>query len=283
MHVMSPLLKFMYAPFWLLAHVAATAISPSTQPCCGNPFLDRKWYINPVNQREYDLSILLSNGRTREMLARMRSVPSAYWIDVKAKVQGNSTRSVEGILADAAAKRPPELVVLIMYDLPNRDCNAQASNGEICCTRKSDGQCDYDTPSDCAAGLAEYRTQYVNPFVAALSAYWGRLPVVVVVEPDSLPNLATNIEKPHCGNRATQHAYRKGVQYAVQELTMKTDAVVYLDAAHGGWLGWDRNLVAFLKLIKELELPLDKIRGFATNVGNYQPLGYLCPDRKSVV
>jgi hypothetical protein len=58
----------------------------------------------------------------------------AYWIDVKAKIRGNTTNTVEGILRDASTRSPPELVVLIFYDLPNRDCHAKASNGEICCT-----------------------------------------------------------------------------------------------------------------------------------------------------
>jgi hypothetical protein len=33
----------------------------------------------------------------------MREVPSAYWIDVKAKLHGDGTDSLEGILKDAAS------------------------------------------------------------------------------------------------------------------------------------------------------------------------------------
>ena len=33
----------------------------------------------------------------------MREVPSAYWIDKKDKIRGNSTESLEGILKDAAS------------------------------------------------------------------------------------------------------------------------------------------------------------------------------------
>ena len=47
----------------------------------------------------------------------MRNVPSAYWIDVKRKLSGNTTNDLEGILADSAAKENPPLVVLIVYDL----------------------------------------------------------------------------------------------------------------------------------------------------------------------
>jgi len=73
----------------------------------------------------------------------MRDVPSAYWIDKKDKIRGNGTHTVEGILKDASSKSPPELVVLIFYDLPNRDCDAKASIGEICCTKSDDGTCTF--------------------------------------------------------------------------------------------------------------------------------------------
>merc|ERR1719195_1102176 len=136
----------------------------------------------------------------------MQNVPSAYWIDVKDKIKGSGTRSVEGILRDAMPKEgiPAKLVVLIWYDLPNRDCFAKASNGEICCTKNDDGTCDYDTVSDCTAGINDYKNHYEDPFISVLADYRGKLPVVIVVEPDSLPNLASNADHPHCGNPATK-------------------------------------------------------------------------------
>lgn len=52
----------------------------------------------------------------------MMDIASAYWIDVKSKVTGNTTESLEGILSDAAQKSTKQLVTIIVYDLPNRDC-----------------------------------------------------------------------------------------------------------------------------------------------------------------
>eukprot|EP00660_Eupelagonema_oceanica_P001452 gene1452-16132_t len=43
-----------------------------------------------------------------------------------------------------------------------------------------------------------------------------------------------------------------------------------MDAAHGGWLGWDDNLNKFAKLVAAMNIH-DKLRGFTTNVANYQP------------
>ena len=49
-------------------------------------------------------------------------------MDAKAKIRGTSVATVEGILRNASASR--KLCVFILYNLPNRDCNAKASSGE---------------------------------------------------------------------------------------------------------------------------------------------------------
>jgi len=242
----------------------------------GNPFAGKKLYINPVNAKQYDSSIKTASGKIRTNLEKMKTVPSAYWIDVKAKIRGTGTNSLEGIIQDALSRPQPEMAVFIFYDLPNRDCKAKASNGEICCTYKPDSTCDYEAQGDCAEGLKEYKEEYVEPFTTVLQKYNGELDMAVVVEPDSLPNLATNDFHPGCGSSATQNAYKQGIKYALEQLTSKAPSVaVYLDAAHGGWLGWENSMTKFMKVLKAMDLP--RIRGFACNVANYQPLGVQCP------
>jgi len=242
----------------------------------GNPFENKKLYINPKNAKEFEGSIATAEGIAKSNLQKMQKVPSAYWIDTKAKIRGSTTSTVEGILKDASSKQ--ELVVFMWYDLPNRDCDALASNGEICCTKKSDGRCDYTAPGVCTDGIKEYCSEYVDPFVSVLAEYEGKANVALVMEPDGLANLATNRGHPHCGNTATQTAYKEGVKYAIEQLSSKAPSVaIYLDAAHGGWLGWENNLKYFMNMLKGMALPWNKIRGFATNVANYQPLGLQCP------
>ena len=55
-------------------------------------------------------------------------------------------------------------------------------------------------------------------------------------------------------------------------------AAMYVDAAHGGWMGFESNAAAFTSLIASLDI-IHLIRGFSTNVANYQVLGIesLCP------
>ena len=72
----------------------------------------------------------------------------------------------------------------MVYDLPNRDCAALASNGEL------------DISNN---GLQYYEQDYINPIATLLTAYeHTNLRVVAVIEPDSLPNLVTNTSVANC-------------------------------------------------------------------------------------
>ncbi len=261
---------------WIVVVLIGVAVgSPA-----GNPFLNKNLYINPSYSLELESSIRSCSppdcsAQTKATLEGMRNVSSAYWLDVMAKISCGNTTCADGILADAARKGN-QLVTLIVYDLPNRDCHAKASNGEICCTYNADGTCNYDAGGDCSAGINTYKTRYIDPLVAVFKRY-PNVPIVAIVEPDSLPNLASNQGDPHCGNSATTAAYTIGIPYAVAALAKLSNVAVYVDAAHGGWLGWQNNLGTFVNLIKQLNIPSFGVRGFSTNVANYQPLGVACP------
>jgi len=113
--------------------------------------------------------------------------------------------------------------------------------------------------------------------VALFAQYQGKLPIVAVIEPDSLPNLATNMGDPHCGNSATVAAYKTGIPYAINQISsLAPQVTMYIDSGHGGWLGWENNMAAYAQIINSLNVN-GKFRGFATNVANYQPLGLACP------
>jgi len=253
-----------------------------------NPFgTTGGWYVNPTLAANIALTVASGIATVAEipMLEQMKTIPSAFWIDNYGKIRGsNRLDTLEGILQDAASKSDPPLCVFIFYDLPNRDCNAKASNGEI-----SFGEQDVAEASE--AALAIYRTRYVDPFVAVLGEY-PRVPVVIVIEPDSLGNVISNAGQHSC-SAATVATYKLGVRYAVDALSgarghlaaggtvgasMGAPIALYVDAAHGGWMGFEPNAQAFVSLMIEIGI-LDKIRGFTTNVANYQPLGEgaLCP------
>lgn len=193
----------------------------------------------------------------------MVGVPVAFWLDNIAKVG-----SLNSVLAAARGQQAdsgrPVVVTIVVYDLPNRDCAALASNGEIPCA-----------DADCVDGLTKYETEYIDLIVSDLKNY-PELRIAAIVEPDSLPNLVTNLGVPKCTQ--AEKAYKNGVAYAVQELAALPNVAIYIDAAHGGWIGWTTNLAGLSSIFAEvltLAGGADKIRGFSTNVANLQPLGAL--------
>lgn len=65
--------------------------------------------------------------------------------------------------------------------------------------------------------------------------------MLFIIESGSLASIVTSYEKPGCSAKGTRKAYRKGVKYAVEKKLYsacdKATATIYIDAAHGGWLG----------------------------------------------
>jgi cellulose 1,4-beta-cellobiosidase len=225
-----------------------------------NPWKNVDLFVNPDYVAEVETAIALYP----EQQALLRSASRfsvAYWVDTMAKIP-NVTRVLSNAKAAQQANGRPVLVEFVIYDLPNRDCAAAASNGEISCE-----------DSTCANGLSTYKTQYIDPIVAAM-AQFPDVTIVALVEPDSLPNLATNIDIQKCATART--AYMQGVAYAIQKLATLPNVAIYVDAAHGGWLGWPNNLQASASIFSQVLNAAggaNLIRGFATNTANYQPLG----------
>src|ERR1700761_6935618 len=66
-------------------------------------------------------------------------------------------------------------------------------------------------------------------------------------------------------------AYKTLTKYALQQLNLPNVAM-YLDAGHGGWLGWDANITPAAQLFADIYNQAGKpqaVRGLATNVANY--------------
>ncbi len=228
--------------------------TPVTVDTAHNPFAGAQLYVNPDYVSEVESSVALDAADAAQ-LAKMESFSTAIWLDSISKVA-----SVGKVLDDAAqqqaATQKPVVTVFVIYDLPNRDCAAAASNGEL---SVADG------------GLATYKSQYIDQIAAQLSAHAGQR-IVAVVEPDSLPNIATNLSIPKCA--ASEAAYRDGVAYAINKLAAP-NVSLYLDAAHAGWLGWPDNMTKIATIFQEVLTAaggVDKIRGFATNSANYTEL-----------
>jgi cellulose 1,4-beta-cellobiosidase len=235
--------------------VPVTPASAPAAPEGVNPFEGARFYVNPDYTHAIEGVAAHAPADHAAGLRKLATLPTAIWLSSIADAQG-----LGAMLDDAqkqqAAGGPPVIPVFVIYDLPGRDCNAEASAGEL-------------TVSE--TGEARYQKEYIDPIAAQLRAH-SAVRAALIVEPDSLANLVTNIENPKCAQ--VEGIYKRGIAYAVAQLSMP-NTFIYLDAAHGGWLGWPKNLKKAVPLFKEVLAMAGgpgRIRGFATNVSNYDPV-----------
>jgi cellulose 1,4-beta-cellobiosidase len=225
-------------------------VTPSKE---GNPFAGARFYIDPEYVAKVESSIKNSPADA-SLLRKVEAFPTAIWIDSIQAVR-LVPKALEAALAQQKREGQPVLTVFTVYDLPQRDCSAVASNGEL--------------------GLDGGETRYQREFIDRIAVAFKGHPkqrIVVIVEPDSLANLATNLSVPKCAG--AEMVYRRGIAYAVKSLSLPNVAI-YLDAAHAGWLGWSKNREKIAKIFSEVLAEAggpDKIRGFAINVSNYDTL-----------
>lgn len=255
------------APRWALAaaliascaHGSSTpdAVVPSAAPHAPdgqNPFTGARFYVNP----DYARAVEAVAARTPAQAAGLRklaTMPTAVWLDTIEQAKKTSYW-LDDALAQEKAAGQPVVPVFVVYDLPGRDCAAEASNGELPLTPQ---------------GEARYQHDYIDTIATQLQAHPTQR-IVLVVEPDSLANLATNLGVEKCA--AAEPIYRRAIAYAVAKLSLP-NVYLYLDAAHAGWLGWPKNLPKAVKIFQEVLAAAggpDRIRGFALNVSNYDVL-----------
>ncbi|KAJ4301506.1 hypothetical protein N0V90_003599 [Kalmusia sp. IMI 367209] len=233
----------------------AAVTSTPTVTNSANPLAGKTFYANPYYSSEI-VSIAapsLSAAGSAALAAKATNVAKVgtfYWLDVRAKVPTIATFAKDVQTKNAAGANL--VLPLVVYDLPERDCSALASNGELSLANN---------------GAALYQG-YIDDIAAQIKAF-PDVTFVLVIEPDSLANLVTNLNVQKCANAAD--AYKTLTKYAIKTLNLK-NVVMYLDAGHAGWLGWTANITPaaqlFAQLYKDAGSPA-AVRGLATNVANY--------------
>ncbi|MGC4068113.1 MAG: glycoside hydrolase family 6 protein [Polyangiaceae bacterium] len=230
---------------------AASEGSTSEEPSTPNPFEGVSLYVNPDYAAKVEATAK-AHPAEAAAIRKVATYPTAVWLDSIASV-ANVSKTLADAAKQEAASGKPVLSVFVVYDLPNRDCSAKASAGEL--SVEKDGE-------------SRYKAEFIDKIAEAFAAHPNQR-IVAILEPDSLPNLATNLNQPKCA--ASDQVYRKSIAYAISKLNAK-NVSLYLDAAHAGWLGWEGNRQKIAKIfsdvLKQAGGP-QLIRGFATNVSNY--------------
>jgi cellulose 1,4-beta-cellobiosidase len=237
-----------------------TSITPCTSNCpahVDNPYSGAVGYVNP----EWKAHATAEPGGSK-----VANTSTAVWLDRVATIEGTSTSMGLRAHLDAALAQVsggvPVVAQFVIYDLPNRDCAALASNGE------------FKVSED---GLNKYKTLYIDPIAAILAdPKYKSLRISLVVEDDSLPNLVTNLGIAACAEANSSGAYVQGIQYALNKFHAISNVYNYLDIGHHAWLGWDSNFGPAVTLlantVKGTTAGFASVDGFISNTANYSSL-----------
>jgi cellulose 1,4-beta-cellobiosidase len=232
---------------------------PPTGEHVANPYAGATGYVNA----DWSAKAAAEPGG-----AAVANISTGVWLDRIAAIEGTS--SAKGLRAhldaalvqDAANGSSPLTIQFVIYNLPNRDCSALASNGELLIANN---------------GLSRYKTEYIDPIAAIMAdSKYAALRISTIIEIDSLPNLITNLNVAKCQEAQSSGAYVDGVRYALNKLHAINNVYTYIDAGHHGWLGWDTNFGPsadlFASTVSGTTAGFASVDGFITNTANYSAL-----------
>lgn len=231
--------------------IPAPEASNNASPDTTSPFYGTSFYINPEYVKEVEDAAAAAPDLA-DKIKKVAAYPTATWIVMNSFVE-KIPKVLKAAEKQAAGEDKPILSAFVVYNLPNRDCAAKASTGELSVDN---------------GGAEKYKTEFIDK-IAAEFAKFPKQRIVVFLEPDSLPNLVTNKTNKTCA--AAEQVYKSSIAYAVSKLSLP-NVSIYLDIGHAGWLGWPGNLERAATLYKDVLTAAggaDKIRGFVTNISNY--------------
>jgi endoglucanase len=213
---------------WVVGIGVVAGVAASASPAAAAPSV---FYVDPQTKAAEWVAANPNDSRTPVIRDRIASVPQPRWFTT---TNTSTVRAqVDSFVGAAAAAG--KIPILVVYDIPNRDCGGASSGG---------------APSHQA-----YRA-WVDEVAAGLA---GR-PAYIVLEPDVLP-LMTD-----CQNATQQAETRSSLAYAGKKLKSgSAQAKVYFDIGHSAWLS--ASEAANRLTAADISNSAD---GISTNVSNYR-------------
>jgi len=248
-----------------------------------NPYDGAIGYVNAEWSSKVKAAATASSDTA--LAAKINSIANtstAVWLSKIADIAGKEghlglREHLDAALEQAQAKHRIAAVTIVVYDLPNRDCASAASGGEL---------------TVAADGLNRYKQEYIDPIATILAdPKYSPLRVVAIVEPDSIPNLVTNVgltgdaALPKCDEAV--ESYTKGIQYAINQLHAIPNVYLYADIGQPAWLGWalppigattttpakpSPAIELYYDLLSNTDSGVHSIDGIVSNVSNYVPV-----------
>jgi cellulose 1,4-beta-cellobiosidase len=233
--------------------VSSTSSSVGSVTRLDNPFVGAVWYVDPI----------WSANAMRDGGSKIANYNTAVWMDRIGAIAPTESGTM-GLREhlDAAIAQNANLVQVVIYDLPNRDCFALSSNGELRISQN---------------GFNRYKNEYIAPIAAIFAdGKYKNLRIIAIIEPDSLPNLVTNSADPDCQEAAGAGGYIEATQYTLNTFYPLKNVYSYVDIAHSGWLGWAENFnkatTLIANAIKGTTAGVNSVAGFVSNTSNTTPL-----------
>jgi cellulose 1,4-beta-cellobiosidase len=191
-----------------------------------SPFEGKKLFANPAwgakLETAYDAFVAKDDAVNAAKVRTVQKTGTFVWVSDRASLK-NIDDAIVAARAEQEATGEEQIVGLVLYNLPDRDCSAGESAGELSSDKN---------------GLELYKNEFIKPYAEKVAAAKD-LTFAIVLEPDSLANIITNQAIEFCAQAGP--VYEEGIAYAIANLQF--DHVhLYIDAAHGGWLGWDDKL-----------------------------------------
>ena len=194
-----------------------------------SPLAGFKLWVNPDSSAAIQAAVWRRAGRAADaaLVARIAAQPTAVWL-----TGGNQPHEQVAALV-AAAQRAHAVPLIVLYDIPHRDCGQYSSGG---------------------APNAPAYLAWVNDVVRGL----GGQPAIVILEPDAIDQAASGC----VGSAGASERYGL-LANASKLLRHDPYAYVYLDAGHTGWL-------APKQIVRALYLSgIADDAGFSLNVANF--------------
>lgn len=155
--------------------------------------------------------------------------PQSFWYgDNPKKPKKHMEKSIRRLLNRAY----PNLPILVIYNIPNRDIGQYSKGG------------------------AKTRERYLD-FIERFAAGVGQSSPIIIYEPDALPHSTLLSED--------EQEWRLDLmKESINILTNKCNGLIYIDVGHSNWL--DPKVASDLLN----KVSNSKVRGFSTNVCNYR-------------
>ncbi len=205
----------------------------SADPVAANPYAGRSGLADPGSRTAQAAARATADGdvEAERVFSRLAGTPQGIWLTPEEYPPGSAAPMVARVVG--AADAAGEVPTFVVYGVPDRDCTGGFSSGGL---------------------AADQYLPWVQEIADAVAGADPSVPVVAVVEPDALASAIA------CDRRSER------VRLIADAVTRLADAGVatYVDGGHSNWIQPDR-LAPLLQ-----QAGIDRARGFATNVSNYQ-------------